>query len=121
MKNFLIIGILFTCALSSCYYDKEELLYTGPSVCDTALVTYSQSVVPIIASSCLGCHGGANAPAGIRLDNYIGVKNVASNGSLIGAITHSPAFSAMPKNGAKLSECNISRIRLWIAAGSPNN
>jgi len=121
MKNILLAGIFFASTLSSCYYDKEDLLYPGTSVCDTTLVTYSQSVLPVIASSCLGCHGGANASAGIRLDNYNGVKNATNNGLLIGAITHAQGFSPMPKNGNKLSDCNISKIRLWIAAGAPNN
>lgn len=114
----IIISII---GLSSCYYDKEELLYPGQSVCDTTLITYSQTVVPIISSNCLGCHAGANASASIRLDNYTGVKNVASNGLLLGAINHAAGFSPMPKNGNKLSDCNITKIRLWVEAGTPNN
>jgi hypothetical protein len=34
---------------------------------------------------------------------------------------HSPGFSPMPQNDNKLSECNIAKIKKWIATGAPNN
>ena len=44
----LTVGLLFlTVATTSCYYDKEEILYPQ-SVCDTTNVTYSSSVVSIL-------------------------------------------------------------------------
>jgi hypothetical protein len=27
----------------------------------------------------------------------------------------------MPKSGAKLSDCRITQIRIWIESGTPNN
>ena len=103
-----------------CYYDKQELLNPN-STCDTTIVTYSGSVNPLITASCTGCHSGANAPLGIKLDVYTDVNTQALNGKLLGAITHSPGFSPMPKNGTKLSDCNIAKIENGLNAGAPDN
>jgi hypothetical protein len=49
------------------------------------------------------------------------VRTVALNGKLYGSIAHQAGFSPMPKNGAKLSDCEITQVQRWIAAGSLNN
>ncbi|HUS03897.1 MAG TPA: hypothetical protein VMY77_19285 [Chitinophagaceae bacterium] len=119
LNNLLISSVLFILFTNvGCKYDKPEIL---PSACDTAIVTFSGVVKPIITAHCIACHSGPNAPLSIKLDNYTGVKTVASNGKLLGAITHSSGFSPMPQNAAKLSDCNILKIRKWITEGAPNN
>lgn len=105
---------------TGCYYDKEEVLYPQ-SVCDTAMVTYSRSVVPILSANCISCHGGNTPSAGIKLDAYADVKIQAGNGRLWGAISHAGGFSPMPKNAAKMSTCNLTKIKKWIDAGAINN
>ena len=123
MKNQLYTGIIFLVALlpfTGCYYDKEELLYPD-SACDTTAVAYSTSVIPILSASCYSCHAGTVPSGGIRLDNHASVTVYAGNGKLMGAITHSPGYSAMPKNSGKLSNCKINIIRKWIDDGAPNN
>jgi hypothetical protein len=122
-NNFILPGIvLFLLSLltNSCYNDKEEILYPQ-SVCDTANITYGRSVVPVLSANCTSCHGGNTPSAAISLDNYAGVKIMADNGKLTGAVTHSAGFSPMPKNSARLSDCNIIKIKNWIAAGALNN
>ena len=122
MKRFLFITIILIAGLlqSGCYYDKHDLLNPN-STCDTTIVTYSGSVNPIITANCTGCHSGANAPLGIQLDVYTNVNIQALNGKLLGAITHSSGFSPMPKNGTKLSDCNIAKISKWVSSGAPDN
>lgn len=105
---------------TGCYYDKEEILYPD-SVCDTSIVTYSRSVAPIISSSCNSCHSGVSPSFGIRLDNYQDLKTQVDNQKLAGVINHAAGFSPMPKNAAKLSNCNIAIIMHWIESGAPNN
>jgi cytochrome c5 len=122
-NSFILLGIaLFLLSLltNSCYNDKEEILYPQ-SVCDTANITYSRSVVPVLSANCTSCHGGNTPSAGISLDNYNGIKTVADNGKLLGAVSHTAGFSPMPKNGAKMSSCNITKIKKWIDAGALNN
>ena len=115
----IITGIMAT-SLNSCYYDKSDLLYPD-TACDTAAVKYSTSVLPVLSSNCISCHGGSTPSAGISLDSYAGVKVQVDNGRLWGAVSHNPNFSPMPKNSNKLSTCNLQKIRIWIAAGAPNN
>lgn len=91
------------------------------SICDTAVFTYSGAVKPLMTTKCQGCHSGGAASGGIDLSSFNGVKSVATNGSLWGAINHLSGFTAMPQNGAKLSDCEIEQIRKWIDSGSPNN
>ncbi len=117
----LITGILMMLlSLTGCYYDKAEILYPD-TACDTAAVKYSSSVIPILSSNCYSCHGGSTPSAAIKLDTYTGIKQQVDNGRLWGAVSHSTSFSPMPKNASKLSACNLAKIRIWIAAGAPNN
>ena len=119
IRLLLILAMLFTFVLPGCYYDNEEELYGNN--CDTTNVTFSLSVKPIIDGSCNSCHSTISAQGGIVLDNHTALKGFADSGQLSGAINHQTGYSAMPKGGAKLSDCSISIIDKWIADGSPNN
>ena len=114
----LLIALLST--TTGCYYDNEETLYPQ-TVCDTAAVTYSSSVVPVLLSNCTTCHGGSTPSAGIKLDTYADVKIQVTNGRLWGAVSQGISYSPMPKNAAKLNTCNLTKIKKWIDAGAPNN
>jgi hypothetical protein len=115
-----IVLLLLLVSTTGCYYDKEEVLYPD-TICDTANVTYSRSVVPILSSNCITCHGGNTPSAGIKLDAYADVKIQATNGRLWGAVSHAASFSPMPKNAAKMSTCNLAKIKKWLDAGALNN
>lgn len=91
------------------------------SVCDTTKFKYSTDISLIMGTYCLGCHAGAAPSAGINLSTYSGVFTVANNGRLVNAVSHAPGYSAMPKNAAKLSSCQITQITKWVNAGAPNN
>ena len=89
--------------------------------CDTSNITYSVTITAILQTNCMGCHSSAGSGGGILLNNYTAVKNWINNGRLWGAINWQPGFSSMPKNSSKLSDCDITKIGIWIQAGSPNN
>ena len=111
---------LLLLSVSGCYKDKAETLYPQLT-CDTTGVTYSASIAPMLSAYCNSCHGG-NTPSGnLKFDYYQGVKYQVDNGHLIGAVTHAPGYQPMPKDQNMLSNCNIAKIRSWIAAGAPNN
>ena len=117
-----IIVLLSTFFFSSCYYDKEQLLY-GNDVC-TEVVTaasYSQNVVPVLQQYCYSCHSGGFPSGNIVMGNYAADKALASKGSLYGSINHSFGYKAMPQGGAKLGSCQIARIKKWIDDGMLNN
>jgi mono/diheme cytochrome c family protein len=119
--NFALLALaIFT--VTSCYYDKADLVYPPPAACDTSTVTYSSQVVPILSTNCYTCHSGSAASGGgIKLDTYTTLKVQVSNGKLLGAIEHRSGYSAMPQGGAQLPSCDIAKFRTWIRAGAINN
>lgn len=89
--------------------------------CDTAVFTYSGAIKPMMDNKCVGCHNPNNLGGNIDLANYTNVRTVALNGKLYGSVAHQTGYSPMPKNAAKLSDCEITQIQKWITAGSQNN
>jgi hypothetical protein len=119
----LLSTMIIVCVLSSCVYEKEDILYP-PGNCTTINPTYSLMVQPIISANCYSCHSTANSAVsggGNQLDSYAKLKVFVDNGKLVGTISHSAGFSPMPKNSAKLNDCDINKIKAWVAAGAPNN
>jgi hypothetical protein len=129
-KSSMAIVLVAIC-FSGCYYDKEELVYPRQTTtttnnatrCDTTAVRYSVDIVNILTENCYACHSGTATSGGrVVLDVYPGnLVQKALSGALVGTITHSPGFSAMPKGGIKISDCNIAKIRTWVRNGAPNN
>jgi hypothetical protein len=121
----LIIPLLFF-IVSGCYYDSEEALYgkPGTGICNTDVTKFSTEIKPILQSNCISCHSNSvalSSGGGIKLQDYADVKVLALNGRLVGSIEHSSGFSAMPKGGIMLSDCNILIIKTWIAKGTLND
>ena len=114
-----LIGVL---TLSGCYYDNEEDLYPSLSnSCDTTNVTYSMTVAPIMQNNCNQCHSQSIASGGIITVGYNDLIIIVNSGRLWGTINHLAGYSFMPKNGNKLSDCDIAKIGKWIHNGAPNN
>ena len=114
--------VLLMFLISSCYYDKAELIYNQNVACDTSNVKYSTVVAPILNTNCNGCHGGNSAMgAGIILDNYASTKVYIDNRRLINSILQNGTASNMPKGGGKLDACTIRKINSWINKGALNN
>lgn len=118
MKTRVIILLL---SLSACYNDKEIILYPESNCTTPTTAAYGADVVPLLNQHCNNCHTGSFASGGVRLDSYAEVKKYVDNGRLMGSIQWQSGFSAMPKNGTKLSSCNIGKIQVWIASGAANN
>ena len=89
--------------------------------CDTAVYTYSGAVKLVIQNKCVGCHNPSSLGGNIDLSAYNNARTVALNGKLLGSVSQQPGYSPMPKNAAKLSDCEIRQIQKWINAGSLNN
>lgn len=122
MKKQFSIALLSVCFLSGCYRDNEEMLYPQTDDCDISHVSYQATVAPLLQKyGCTGCHSGSAASGNLSLDSYSSVSSIAKNGKLFGAINHVPGYSAMPKGGGKMTNCDINKIKAWIDAGSINN
>lgn len=115
-KTLLLLGLALPLAffVASCEDDDTN-------TCDTSSVTYTNDIATILNNSCAaaGCHNsGSNFGS---LANYDDAVFFASFGRIGGAINHDNGFEPMPypTGAAKLSDCNISKIEAWIAAGTP--
>ncbi len=89
--------------------------------CDSANVTFSGSIMPIIQYNCIGCHSTADPQGDINLETYAKVKELADDGSLYGSITHHPDYVPMPREDITMPECYLRLISIWIDDGAPNN
>ena len=123
-KSLVIITLAaVTFFFSACYYDKSEEVYPpGSGSCDTTAISYGTDIVGILNANCYTCHSGtAINGSGIKLDTYNGISAQAKFGNLLQVIEHVPGYSFMPKNGNKLSNCDINKIKAWINNGALNN
>ena len=108
--------ILFISALGSCSKASEDVLTVQE--CDTGGIKYGADILPIITANCYSCHANGIVNGDVSLDGYANLKNQANNGNLVGVITHASGYPPMPDNGGKLSDCEINKIKAWIAAGA---
>lgn len=113
---YIIVMIVF----SSCYYDNEEELYPKING-EIGDVSYSMDIVPILEKNCYVCHAEAVRLGNVNLEGYFDLIDYVDDGSFIGAITHDPAYSPMPKGGPMLRSVVIDSIRAWIDQGALNN
>ncbi len=96
--------------------------------CDTTNATYNGTIKPLLQNNCTGCHNASSAGGGYNLTNYandvngkLGVQSSALNGSLSGSVNYTGTWSHMPKGGSQLPACELTKIRIWVDAGAPNN
>lgn len=127
---FLLCGSIVTVStlVESCYYDNEKDLYgtvITPVTCDTTNAKFAVFVSPLISSKCAtsGCHSTSSQAGGVNLGNYTATKNFISSSKsvFLGSIKHTSGFSKMPDGGAKLSDCEITKLETWINNGLLNN
>ena len=107
--------------LAACRYDNEEALFPTPVGGDSAAVSFSRTLQPLLNTYCTSCHGGDQPSGGIILVGYAQVRKYADTGQLLGAISHQAGYSPMPKDGNKLPATDIDLVRRWIEQGALNN
>jgi len=110
-------------ASTGCKYDVDEELNPKDTnaICDTNSMSYIAVREVFDNGTCLNCHSGANADAGLDLSTYAGVSAYlgSSSATLIDRITVGTTGDIMPPTGNKLDSCNVSKINAWINAGFP--
>lgn len=123
MKHLsLLSGTLVCIALfsQSCYYDNEEELYehyNNLNPCDTAVVSFSSDIFPLIEGNCVtGCHIAGGTGNGI-FENHASVKDKVDNGAMLQRVV---VEQNMPPGGG-LTQCQIDQMEAWILNGAPNN
>lgn len=92
---------------------------TCTTSCDTTQFTFT-AINGIILKSCVGCHSGATASSGVRLDSYSYVQSEGISGRLMDVIYQTNNRPLMPPSGS-LTSCQKTQLRKWVAAGCLNN
>ena len=95
----------------------------APCNASAQTATYAAVISPIFDANCRECHasnvastlGGGNA-----FGDYQSIKRYSAS-ALLGSIEQAPSYDPMPKGRARISACDIERIKTWMAAGEPNN
>ena len=103
---------------AGCTYSHGE-----PAPCDISSqrITYVGVISPIFDAHCRECHATNNAAVlggGNDFGSYQSVTQYPER-ALLGSIEHTPGYDPMPKNRDKVSDCDIARIKAWMAAGKP--
>jgi len=119
--NYLLVMSIMVLGFTGCYYDNEEELYPQAPECDTLNVTYSATIALIMETNCNDCHGGASPNANVRTDTYDGLKIIADDGKLWGAVNHEIGYSPMPKDRPKMNDCDLKKIGIWLDNGALND
>jgi len=124
----LLAGFLFSLTIpSGCFYDNEEELYPVVT-CDTASMSYTNDIKPILVAKCYKCHSNANsvgqgAPAFEDFAEFKlrAVGNLPTNQKLLNRINNAAAPMPPLSEGGLLAECDRSKIESWVKAGAPEN
>jgi len=121
--SLLLLTAFISFAIYSCKDDETpptDNTDDTVDICDTMSVVYTGDIESILMSSCANgyCHGGGQLP---WLNQYDSVVNAVNNAGLIDAISHNAGRSPMPKNGTKLSDDVIQRIKCWVEKSMPEN
>jgi len=107
------LGMLF---ITAC--DPEEPEVTS---CDDQNMTYTDDIKSLLDESCAysGCHDDNAITTIGSLSTYENSVAFVAFGRMLGAINQDEGFSAMPKTGDKLSDCNIDKITNWVNNNTP--
>lgn len=132
MKKLLIIPALLLLCSVGCTYDYHEVnLPDRPDSCIIAdTVSFARDVMPIINGSCgtgsTDCHRD-NSSSGYSLANYTEVRARITDDTadkFMKRIKHDRTLDPtdwMPKNAARIPQCDINKIERWISQGQLNN
>lgn len=88
-----------------------------------ASLTWKADVGPLLQAKCAGCHGAANAMAGLNLNTFAGaLQGGASGPAIVPGEPESSRLLAVQSAGnhpGQLSQEELAELREWIAGGAP--
>lgn len=123
----LVLGALAAYGLESRWTSGTLAGQEAPSASASgATPTYAADVAPILARSCVSCHGPQRADKGLRLDSYqrtlagdsYGTVLIPGDSSL-SALVSVLKYGTMPHGGVRLSASEIEVVSKWIDGGAP--
>lgn len=107
---FLFFFKIFFISCTNNISDSDESINVDCSVVENY---YNETIAPIMAQSCNGCHSG-NSPSGaVKTNNYNDVRNGIEN--IINRVQRDQNSSGfMPLGGEKLSNENLSVLDVFL-------
>jgi len=91
----------------------------------TAAVSYSNDVLPILQSRCVNCHGGDRLEEGLNLTTFANIMAGSDNGLVVtpgdsenSLLAELVVSQKMPKRGPKLTPPQVQIIIDWINQGA---
>ncbi|HYG14912.1 MAG TPA: hypothetical protein VEC12_04095 [Bacteroidia bacterium] len=122
MNKLIIAAFVLSLSIQSCYYDNEEELYPQSGNCDTAAITYSGKIAPMVASRCAlsGCHGAGSMNGDFSSHATFSAFLDTKKANLVESINFRGP-KPMPQGGVKMPACDIQHLETWINNGYPNN
>ena len=93
----------------------SNITINGNGIAVVANSTFTADIAPIINQGCnvTGCHNSATKASGLDLSTYALVKTAFGKTGSLSAIGRIESGN-MPKNGSKLSQDKIDKLKNWI-------
>ena len=124
MKSKLAFLFAFTVAVHGLCNESDVL---GDDKQSAEKVTFKDHVLPIFRAKCGACHNASDRNGGLILDNYAGMMEGGSSGTVVeggdpdasylwALVTHE-SEPKMPPDADKLPDAELAVIRKWIEAG----
>ena len=120
MKNILLFISIVIISVS-CKKDKTPEIIPIPEGECIDIVSFSQTVEPIIVQSCAttGCHDATTHESGFYFSGYQNISIFID--PIIGSMRYDPGYTPMPSGSPKVADSLIQKIECWIAQGAQNN
>jgi hypothetical protein len=106
----------------------EPAAATEPAVAQGATVSFSNDILPIFESRCIGCHGGERTQEGLDLKTHASLVAGSNNGLILtpgdaanSLLVELVAAQKMPKRGPKLTPPQVQLITDWVNQGAADN
>ena len=89
--------------------------------CDSTILASVKAIRPFVNVNCLGCHSTLTANGGIVLETDLQLEE--QKDLIACSVMHSDGCKAMPPNNVKVTQCELSQVRVWAlgAASSLDN
>lgn len=104
---------VFIGSFESC--TKDKTLVGNTTLCDSANITYTTHIEPVLLNNCQICHGGYKP----KLESYEQVVDAAKNGNLYCSINWTNGCRTMPEKSAKLPDSVLKFFDTWKCKNYP--
>ncbi len=110
----IIILVVFSFSMTSCYYDQIEEVEIDPGT----VIEFAADIQPIFAQNCVECHN-ENRDPDLRAENAY--NSLVPEYVTQGNADNSELYSVLNGGHGNISTTDLARIEAWINSGALNN